>query len=437
MDVINRLKSTITNVITGNPLIAEFEILEHKGSGGPGMMWRIHAGVKRSTKQEVSLFIFEKKQLERYPRRDRDLIVDVLKKGVQQMTRLRHPKILSVLHPVEESREVLAFATEPVLMSLANILGKFNNLPGPIRGEIKEFKLYDVEIKYGLLHITEGLGFLHNDVKMIHNGLCPESIYINKTGSWKLSGFDFCIPNANQQDNSPYYPFKEWEPHFPPVTKPNLDYLAPEYAVTQSCDTSADLFSLGMLMYAIFNGGKTLYDCRGEWNTFKQNAKEARCLKNLKPSILGSVPMDVRDHVKMLLNSEPTVRPDADQMSKIPFFEDVGAMTLQYMETLVQRDNLQKSQFFKGMPKILQKMPKRVCIQRILPALFSECTNPNMIPFVLPNVMEIAEQCSEKEFAQHILPGLIPIFSIPDPIQVRLIWLLSAYTETCTQYNLI
>ena len=51
MDVINRLKSTITNVITGNPLIAEFEILEHKGSGGPGMMWRIHAGVKRSTKQ--------------------------------------------------------------------------------------------------------------------------------------------------------------------------------------------------------------------------------------------------------------------------------------------------------------------------------------------------------------------------------------------------
>ena len=33
-------------------------------------------------------------------------------------------------------------------------------------------------------------------------------------------------------------------------------------------------------------------------------------------------------------------------------------MTLQYMDSLFQRDNLEKSQFFKGLPKIISKMPK-------------------------------------------------------------------------------
>ena len=49
---------------------------------------------------------------------------------------------------------MLAFATEPVMMSLANILGNVTNLPASVRTEIKEYKLYDVEIKYGLLHVS-------------------------------------------------------------------------------------------------------------------------------------------------------------------------------------------------------------------------------------------------------------------------------------------
>lgn len=45
-------------------------------------------------------------------------------------------------------------------------------------------------------------------------------------------------------------------------------------------------------------------------------------------------------------------------LTQIPFFEDVGAMTLTYLDLLVQKDNLQKSQFFKGLPKIVAKLPK-------------------------------------------------------------------------------
>ena len=50
------------------------------------------------------MFVFEKKLIERYSKRDREVLLESFKKGVSQLTRLRHPKILSVLHPLEDSR---------------------------------------------------------------------------------------------------------------------------------------------------------------------------------------------------------------------------------------------------------------------------------------------------------------------------------------------
>jgi len=51
------------------------------------------------------------------------------------------------------SRDCLAFCTEPVFASLANVLGQWDNLPSPVPTDIKEYKLYDVETKYGLLQV--------------------------------------------------------------------------------------------------------------------------------------------------------------------------------------------------------------------------------------------------------------------------------------------
>ena len=48
----------------------------------------------------------------------------------------------------------MAFATEPVFASLANILGKVDNVPTPVPQTIDNFKLYEVEIKYGLMQVS-------------------------------------------------------------------------------------------------------------------------------------------------------------------------------------------------------------------------------------------------------------------------------------------
>lgn len=54
--------------------------------------------------QEVAVFVFDKKMIDRYQKFEKDQIIDSLKRGVQQLTRLRHPRLLTVQHPLEESR---------------------------------------------------------------------------------------------------------------------------------------------------------------------------------------------------------------------------------------------------------------------------------------------------------------------------------------------
>lgn len=66
-------------------------------------------------------------------------------------------------------RDCLAFCTEPVFASLSNVLGQWDNLPSPVPTDIKEYKLYDVETKYGLLQVRIPL-FSFNDLcKTIYN----------------------------------------------------------------------------------------------------------------------------------------------------------------------------------------------------------------------------------------------------------------------------
>ncbi|KAG7225689.1 hypothetical protein INR49_012275 [Caranx melampygus] len=382
--MLNKLKSTVTKVtadvtsaVMGNPVTREFEVGRHIASGGPGMCWRIYNGTKKSTKQEVAVFVFDKKMID---------------------------------------NDCLAFCTEPVFASLSNVLGQWDNLPSPVPNDIKEYKLYDVETKYGLLQISEGLSFLHSGVKMVHGNLCPENIILNKSGAWKIMGFDFSNSSTNPSDAEPKYTCKEWEPNLPPLCLPNPEYLAPEYILSVSCDSASDMYSLGVVVHAIFNEGKPVFQVN-KHDIFKSFSRQLDQLSSMSPALLNKIPEEVREHVKMLLSVTPNVRPDADQMTKIPFFDDVGAVTLQYFDSLFQRDNLQKSQFYKGLPKVLPKLPKRVVVYRILPALTSEFVNPDMVPFVLPNVLLIAEECTKDEYVRLILPDLTPVFKQQEPIQ--------------------
>ncbi|XP_017092238.2 SCY1-like protein 2 [Drosophila bipectinata] len=417
MDMINKFYSTavqtvstLSGVLPGNNVTREYEVLDQVCTAGVGLMWKVYNGYKKSTKQEVSVFVFEKKSLERWSKDDRETMLETLRRGVQQLTKIRHPHVLTVQHPLEESRDSLAFATEPVFASLANVVGD------SVRSDKK---LYDVEIRHGLLQLFDGLQFLHQDAKIVHRNISAETIVINKNRSWKLFGFDFCIANQPATDGTPHWPFREYTTSLHVLAQPSLEYTAPEVALNSINTPDSDLFSLGVLIFTIYSG-KPLKMFGSDYSGFRRYANE---LNQRKYPPMNAVPGDLTESLKALLHPSASLRPKLHELKQITYFQDVGVKTLSYLDSLYQWDNLQKSKFYKGLPQIIPTLPHRVNLHSILPYLVKEFVNSPMIPFVLPNVLLIAEMSSQKEYCDHILPHLKPIFKLTDPIQILLIFM--------------
>ena len=54
--------------------------------------------------KEATVFVLVKKSLEVYPKKDRELIIEAFKKGATQLARIKHPRILSLQHQLEDSK---------------------------------------------------------------------------------------------------------------------------------------------------------------------------------------------------------------------------------------------------------------------------------------------------------------------------------------------
>lgn len=200
----------------------------------------------------MSVFVFDKNQL-KYTKDDRETILELLKRGIIQLTKIRHPRILTVQHPLEESRDSIAFVTEPILASLSNILGNYTNMPSlsEITSSTNQLaQLHEIEIKYGLIQLMEGLQFLHADMKMIHRNICPESIIVNIEGGWKLFGFDYCCV-LNVDSETGQISGTQQQTYIPNVRnnllQPSLDYAAPEWIIDTQQFCASDIWSFGKL----------------------------------------------------------------------------------------------------------------------------------------------------------------------------------------------
>lgn len=172
--------------------------------------WRIFDGKKKSTSQIYSVFVFERKSLENSSssslrrsaaqdlRKIQDESVERLKTSVKMLAQLRHPSILELVEPLEESRSgTLMFVTEHVQSSLGRLLNEKTEAEESGRRYVledsedgggkrrREIELDELEIQKGLLQVAKGLQFLHESAKRIHGGLDPEAIFINaKVSTW-------------------------------------------------------------------------------------------------------------------------------------------------------------------------------------------------------------------------------------------------------------
>lgn len=198
----NALKSISATNITGNYSISP----NQTSAAGP---WKIYDCKKKSTGKAYSLFVFDKKGLDSHGnglsggrssgasfKREVEELVHRLKKEASSLAKLRHPSILELVEPVEETRGGgLQFVTESVTASLSSVLADKDDQersggPGGRGSRFvtedadgvrrrRELEIDELEIQKGLLQISKALEFLHENAGLVHGNLTPDAVLIN------------------------------------------------------------------------------------------------------------------------------------------------------------------------------------------------------------------------------------------------------------------
>ncbi|KAH6569515.1 hypothetical protein BASA62_004817 [Batrachochytrium salamandrivorans] len=60
--------------------------------------------------------------------------------------------------------------------------------------------------------------------------------------------------------------------------------------------------------------------------------------------------------------------------------------TLEYIELLIQKPNLEKAKFLKALPALLSRFPEKIVYRKIFPLLLDELKSTGIAPFALPSI---------------------------------------------------
>ncbi|WOO80983.1 Protein kinase domain-containing protein ppk32 [Vanrija pseudolonga] len=379
-------------------------------------LWKVLAATHKTTGKDVSVWVFEKKVLDGL-RSGRDYVVEQLKKEATALSRLRHPDILHMVEPLEESRSELTFVTETVTATLGNLIAAAKSGKGR-SDDAGEVDLDEVEIQKGTLQIAKGLGFLHQQAKSVHLNLNPDAILINAKGDWKLSGLQYTTPLQGTDGNPTRAQYPEVDGRLPPQIQWKLDYLAPEYAIDQQLSTANDLYSLGCVLYAV-HIGKAPFANRGSLQSLRENADGGLTRREYaRGPRWERSSNELKDLLPRLLTRNANGRISLASLATHPFFSSLAISTLNFLDptTFASKPREEKATFLRGLVRVLPTFSARLKKGKILLSLLEEMKDPYLLPFILPNVFEISKSLSKEEFAT-VLPKLQPLFALKDPPQ--------------------
>ncbi|XP_067126202.1 SCY1-like protein 2 isoform X1 [Centruroides vittatus] len=411
----SKLKPSTPTPLESNPIAQYYDVGRQIASAGPELVWKIYEAVRKSDRKEASVFIFEKRVADKLhkPKR-KETVTEILRSSVRLLDRFKHPKLLTLYHPVEESSEALAFAAEPVLGSLANVLGSLEErLPQNLPSSVREYTFLDIEVKYGLLQITEALSFLHYSCKLIHRNICPQSILINKRGTWKLAGLEF-TEKCHEFDLMGSVPCQPFTSKLPKMGQPDLDYTAPEIQSSSTCSPLSDMFSLGLLICAIFNSGHSLLESNLSTALY---CRQLETLETNLDEILDRMTHYLHDPLQNLLQTDPKMRLSAQNFSMIRYFMDPAVNALLYLDVIQMKDSGHKSNFYHSLEGVLPAIPKKLWYQHVLPSLQAELQSPEVLAAALQPILFMIEASTPEENQAYILPLFRTVFSMPKSVQ--------------------
>lgn len=392
--------------------------------------WSVFTGRAKSSSTgpsngntRVSIFVFDKKQFEHYlskygiiksksSSRDKQLIqegYEILRNQVNNLAKLKHPNILTLIEPLEEHSKNFMFVTEYVTGTLESTFKGFDDEQDFLKGNIKN----DIITQRGIQQLVTGLDFIHNRANFVHLDIQPTSIFINDNSDWKISGLGH-IMKLTQGTNSSDFLFPQYDPRIPQFYTFNLDYTAPELVFENTLSYKNDYFSLGLLINFLYTGtslikaDSSLSDYKSEYGKFE------RKLSSLSwDSIFIKLPVKLRLCIPNLMNRDIYSRYDnITEFLDSEFFQDPLIKTLNFLDDLPTKSSEERTVFLDGLVELLPQYPSTLLQRKFLPILvdlLSQLSSEKMIDSHsvsrdLEIIIKIGSTVSQLTFLEKVFP---------------------------------
>jgi SCY1-like protein 2 len=438
------LKSFTSNISSNYTLSAQ-----PTSTSGP---WKVFDAKRKQSGKAASVFVLDKKSLEppggglggrsnaSSTKRLHEEVLERLKKEASSLARLRHPSILELVEPVEETRSGgLMFATEPVVSSLASLLqekdeqersgGAGSRRTRRVVDEseggrkTREFEIDELEIQKGLLQLAKGLEFLHESAGLVHANLTPEAIIVNTKGDWKIAGLSYCGPHQSSTTATSLPPINLHEvlnhdPRLPRMVQLDLDFTSPDFVLDNSLVPSSDMFSLGLLIVALYNSPHTSpLSVGGSLSAYKRAFSSSSSIPTQSNNFMvpSSHPLPHKlasELLPRLITRRPAQRLSAREFQEASYFDNILVSTIRFLEALPAKTASEKVQFLRGLPKIMSQFPRNVLEKKVLPALLEEMKDKDLIAPIMTNMFAMikAMPSGKRSFTEKVVPKLREIF---------------------------
>jgi len=256
------------------PKIHRYTLRERIGSGGVGEVW---AGLMRGPagfRKQVAIKLVESGSGDEA----------LLRREARLGALLRHPNIVDVyeLGRADDGRWFLAMELVPG-PTLSTLMHRTGALPGPALREIA-------------IQVSRGLGYAHHlahgdSVGMVHRDVKPSNVLLDPSGMVKVSDLGIARLTGDAIDGIEGTP----------------GYLAPEQLKGGEPSPTADVFSLGVLLWAMAVGQSPIRPRRGVSHALRaavQAQDQARRARTVLDEALPGLP----EIVERCLDPNPDAR---------------------------------------------------------------------------------------------------------------------------------
>ena len=359
-----------------------YEFLDEDTYLSDKALWKVFNGKKKTPSYDkVSLFYYELKNAN--PEK-----ADQMKTCFRSFKTLRHPNLLAFSNGIE-APDKICVVTEPIVS-----LSKY----------AMEREITVDEVTLGLHQICTALDFIIQRCNMIHNNVNWYSVFVTKSGEWKLGGFEFLTKKESEIVPSKPSSLQVYEP--PERARSGSSKRAP---------FATDSWGLGCLIWEIYNGPLPR----------AQSVKQA-----------GKIPESLRSIFSSLVSVNPSTRLAPWQVIEQGSHPG-GCMNNFLVKSNIFLDEIQiknleeKRYFFQSLHEKLESLPVAYSTHKLLPILLDTVNNNVQFgSIILPSLMKIGENLESLEYEAQVVPVVVKLFSSPDrQTRISLLTKIDCYIE--------